>query len=180
MVSITRLLLARPPVLMLEIGFVPMKLQDPGFGSPELQLREMALGIGPIAPTTTWNVAGTPATTVAVAGDTARVKSFTLADGGAAGLKVWLLPKTLTVPLSLNVPAEFGVMFTVTRAEVFGASDPTAHVTVTVPEPPPVPALTTLLHPPGAVAEANVGFELPNISVKLIPETKSFPLLVIV
>ena len=116
-VLMTRLRLTAPPALIFAIGFVPMKLHVPGLGNPELQLSDIAVGIAPVALTVIWKVAGAPATTVAVAGATESVKSFTLAETGAVALKVWLRPKTLTVPLSPNTPAVLGVIVTVTRAD---------------------------------------------------------------
>src|SRR6476661_6960772 len=72
-----------------------------------------------------------PAATVAVAGDNAMLKSFTVATaGGRFGVTTMLVPNTVTLPPSLSDPAWVGVKMTVTVAAAPPFNVPTVQVTV--------------------------------------------------
>src|ERR1700730_1254551 len=117
-----------------------------------------------------------PAATLAVAGATAILKSFTLATaGGSAGVTTTVVPNTVTLPPSLNEPAVVGVRTTVTVAVAPPFKVPTVQVTV------PVPVLVgagQLVWPGELLAETKVAPADGMTSVKITPVVRS-PLFVI-
>src|SRR6267143_711907 len=110
-----------------------------------------------------------PATTVAVAGATAILKSFTPATaGGGAGVTTTVVPNTVTLPPSLNEPAVVGVRTTVTVAVAPPFKVPTVQVT----EPLLVGA-GQLLWPGELLAETKVTPVAGIASVKMMPVVRS-------
>ena len=149
----------------------------PPVGAPDAA-SETVFGMFPVGVTVTVKLAGVPAATVAVVGETLTAKLLTAATAGTAGAKTFEVPKILTFPPSLTVPGWNG------RAGKVGV-----RTTVTVPLAPPfnVPTVqvTMLLVGAGqldcpgvALAETNVAVE-GKTSVKIMPVVRS-PLLVMV
>ena len=140
-------------------------------GRPELHDSEMLLGMFPVGVAVALNVAGTPAATVALAGETARAKSLMVAVALADVEK--LEPVTVTVPLLPSDPELVGVSFTVMVATAAEARVGTAQVRVEG-LPLGVPQLPGL-----AVAEMKVTPFEGSTSVNVMPVVRS-PLLVMV
>ena len=129
-------------------------------------------GIFPVGVTVTVKLAGVPAGSVKVAGDTEIAKSLTVATaGGGAGVTTTGVPKTVTLPPSLNEPATVGVRMTVTVATAPPFNVPTVQVTVP-------PDAGQLVWPGELAAETKVAPLAGRTSVKMIPVVRS-PLLVI-
>src|SRR6185369_2250165 len=135
-------------------------------------------GMFPVGVTVTVKLAGMPAATVVVFGETLTAKLCTTATAGAAGVNTVDVPKILTFPPSLKVPGWSGT-----------AGRVGARTTVTVPTCPPfnIPTVqvSTLLAGVGQLpapgeltAETKVAVD-GNTSVKMTPVVKS-PLLVMV
>jgi hypothetical protein len=148
-----------------------VNVQVPPVGNPELHDSETLLGTLPLGVAVAVNVAGTPAATLALGGETASAKSLTATVALAEELK--LEPATVTVPLLPSDPPLVGVNFTVTVAVAAVASDGIEQVRVDgVP--------LGVAHVPGLeVAEPKVTLLPGSTSVKVIPLVRS-PLLVMV
>src|SRR6202795_4444067 len=149
----------------------------PPVGAPDAESATV-FGMFPVGVTVTVKLAGMPAATVAVVGETLMPKLLTTATAGATGVTTVDVPKILTFPPSLTVPGWSGT------AGRVGAS-----TTVTVPICPPFNIPTVQVKTPLAgvgqlpplrelVAETKVAVD-GNTSVKMTPVVKS-PLLVTV